>query len=219
VPSALAAAGRRAFPPLYAIVDVDVCARAGRAPADVARAYLSGGARLLQLRAKNLAGGAFLELASAIAADARAADGRLIVNDRADIAVLADAAGVHVGQEDLSPADARIVVGAARAVGISTHTDAQIDAAVREPITYLAIGPIFATGTKATGYEAVGYAAVTAAARRAAASKYPVVAIGGITLDTAARVIASGAAAVAVITDLLAGDPEVRVRQYLSALR
>src|SRR5262249_20384608 len=142
------------FPSLYAIVDVDVCDRLGKRAADVARAYLTGGARLLQVRAKQLASGAFLDLASEIVADARAAGGRVIVNDPADLAVLSGAAGVHVGQEDLSPSDARIVVGADAEIGLSTHTEAQIDAALREPITYFAIGPVFATGTKATGYEA-----------------------------------------------------------------
>jgi thiamine-phosphate pyrophosphorylase len=204
------------LPRLYAIVDVDVSRRAGRAPLDVALAYLSGGARLLQLRAKSLESGAFLDLADAIVEAGRAAEARVIVNDRADIARLAAAAGVHVGQEDLDPASVRRVAGSDIVVGLSTHSEAQIDAARLEPIDYLAIGPVFATGTKATGYEAVGLAAVTSARARGAAR--PVVAIGGITLETAPRVIEAGAAAVAVITDLLGADPEARVRQYLSAL-
>jgi thiamine-phosphate pyrophosphorylase len=207
------------FPVLYAIVDVEVCARAGRRAGDVARAYLSGGARLLQLRAKDLASGAFLELAAGVVSDARAVHAQVIINDRADIAVLASADGVHVGQDDLLPEDVRTVAGPDRIVGLSTHTTDQIDAALRQPITYLAIGPIFSTITKATGYDALGYAAVAAAARLAAAAKCPVVAIGGITLETAPRVIEAGAASVAIITDLLNGDPEVRVREYLSALQ
>ena len=206
------------LPPLYAIVDVDVCAARGRQPRDVMRGYLAGGARLLQLRAKTLPGGAFLELASALTEDAVAAGATLIVNDRADIAQLSGAAGVHVGQDDLSPADVRRVVGPQAIVGRSTHTAEQIEGATREPISYLAIGPTFVTSTKATGYEAIGLDGVADAVRRAAKRSLPVVAIGGITLETAPGVIAAGAASVAVITDLLDDDPERRVRQYLSAL-
>ena len=193
--------------------------RRGRRADEVARAFLAGGARLLQLRVKDLSGAAFLELAARIAEDASAANAALIVNDRADIAVLAGAAGVHVGQDDLTPAEVRVLLGDDAVVGLSTHTAEQMDRALTEPITYLAIGPIFSTMTKATGYDAVGYDAVREAARRAAAANRPVVAIGGITLETAPRVIEAGAASVAVITDLLTDDPEARVRQYLSALR
>jgi thiamine-phosphate pyrophosphorylase len=207
------------FPPLYAIVDMDVCTRRGQRAEDIARAFLAGGARLLQLRVKDLSGAAFLELATRINEDARAAGADLIVNDRADIAVLADAAGVHVGQDDLTPADVRVLLGPDRALGLSTHTTDQMDRALAEPITYFAIGPIFSTTSKATGYDAVGYDAVREASRRAAAANRPVVAIGGITLETAPRVIDAGAASVAVITDLLTADPEARVRQYLSTLR
>jgi thiamine-phosphate pyrophosphorylase len=205
------------FPRLYAIVDVDVAVRAGWTPRDLARAFLAGGARLLQLRAKALASGAYLDLALAVAADARAADAHLIVNDRADIALLAEAAGVHVGQDDLEPEDARRVVGAEAIVGWSTHSSAQIADALVRPISYVAVGPVFGTQTKDTGYSRVGLSLVHEAAQRAA-DTLPVIAIGGITLDTAAGVIQAGAASVAVISDLLVGDPESRVRQYLSVL-
>jgi thiamine-phosphate pyrophosphorylase len=207
------------LPRLYAIVDVDVCARAGWAPRDLARAYLSGGARLLQLRAKSLDGGAFLEVADAMVTDARKAGAQIVVNDRADLAMLSRADGVHVGQDDLAPREVRSIVGPNRLVGLSTHTHEQIEAALSESITYLAIGPTFATGTKETGYEAVGYDAVRHAAARAASAALPLVAIGGITIDTAPRVIAAGAASVAVISDLLTDDPEGRVRQFIAALR
>ena len=206
------------LPKLYAIVDVEVCARAGWTPRDLTRAYLAGGARLLQLRAKQLAGAAFLELAEAVVEDAHDAGARVLVNDRGDIAALAHADGVHVGQDDLTPADVRRVM-ADGIIGLSTHTPEQIEAALSAPISYLAIGPVFGTQTKATGYESVGYAAVRHAVARAATHDLPVVAIGGITLDTAARVIAAGAASVAIITDLATADPEARVREYLAALR
>lgn len=174
--------------------------------------------RLLQLRAKTLDGAPFLELACAMAEDARSAGATFIVNDRADLAVLAAAAGVHVGQDDLSPADVRRITGDAAVVGLSTHTQEQIAAAVGLPISYFAIGPVFATATKSTGRDALGEHGVRLAAGRGAAAGLSVVAIGGITLATAAQVMAAGAASVAVIADLVTPNAEARVRQYLSAL-
>jgi thiamine-phosphate pyrophosphorylase len=208
-----------ALPTLYAIVDVEVAARAGWTPRDLARAYLSGGARLLQVRAKALDSGPFLELTQAILEDAGQSGSRVVVNDRADIARLAGAHGVHVGQDDLSPGDVRRIVGDDTIVGLSTHSDSQIGAALAEPISYLAIGPVFSTATKATGYERVGIEAVRQAAARAATVQLPVVAIGGITLATALQVIEAGATSVAVITDLMGTDPEARVREYLALLQ
>jgi len=172
----------------------------------------------LQLRAKTLSSGGFLELARSVVDDAREAQATVIINDRADLAVMARAHGVHVGQDDLSPGDVRGIIGPSAVVGFSTHTDAQIDAALGEPISYLAIGPVFSTATKETGYEDVGYGAITRAASRAVARALPVVAIGGITLETAPKALEAGAAAVAIITDLLTANPEQRVRQYLTAL-
>jgi thiamine-phosphate pyrophosphorylase len=206
------------LPRLYAIVDAEVCARAGRQPRDVARAFLAGGARLLQLRAKTMESGAMLDLAGALVEDARPGGAMVIVNDRADVAALSGAAGVHVGQEDLTPQDARRVVGPDALVGLSTHTSGQIARALDEPIAYFAVGPVFGTATKATGYDALGVAAVQRAAKAAASRTLPLVAIGGITLATARQVIDAGADSVAVITDLLEGDPEARVREYLTVL-
>jgi thiamine-phosphate pyrophosphorylase len=123
-----------------------------------------------------------------------------------------------VGQDDLPPAAVRLVAGPAAMVGLSTHTREQCDAALREPIDYVAIGPVFGTGTKATGYDAVGLDVVREAARRTGPGM-PLVAIGGITLDRATSVVAAGAQSVAVISDLLAtGDPARRVREFLRAL-
>lgn len=148
------------------------------------------------------------------------------MNDRADVARLSGSAGVHVGQDDLSPAAARAIVGPRAIVGFSTHTEAQVDAAVAQPVDYMAIGPVFGTATKETGYTAVGldrvrYAAAAARESSSAAIRPArgVVAIGGITLETAPAVLAAGATAVAVIADLLAtGDPEARVRAYIQRL-
>lgn len=204
--------------PLYAIVDVDVCARAGRAPLDVARAFLAAGVQCLQLRAKTWESGAFLEWAAAVQELAVQAGALVIINDRADVAAMAGAGGVHVGQEDVPPADARLVVGPLAVVGLSTHTDKQLQAGVLEPVSYLAIGPVFGTATKQTGYPPRGLDLVRHAVDVAGAHGLPVVAIGGITLETAPQVIAAGAASVAIITDLMAGDPEQRARAFLSTL-
>jgi thiamine-phosphate pyrophosphorylase len=198
---------------------VEAAARAGWTPIDLARAFLDGGARFLQLRAKQLAGAAFLDTASAIVERARPSGAIVVVNDRADIARLAGAAGVHIGQEDLAPRDVRTVVGEAAVVGLSTHTVEQLDRALDEPVSYLAIGPVFATASKHTGYEAIGLARVAEASRRAAARGLPLVAIGGITLERAASVIEAGAVSVAVIGGLLAtGDPERQTREFLNRI-
>jgi thiamine-phosphate pyrophosphorylase len=203
--------------PLQAIVDVDVARAAGWTPLDLARAYLDGGARLLQIRAKHLASGPLLDVCDGVVQAAAPYNASIVVNDRADLAALSGAAGVHVGQEDLAPAEARRLVGAGAIVGFSTHTFAQIEAAAREPISYLAVGPIFGTITKDTGYSAVGLELVATAARLA--GSIPVVAIGGITLETAASVLEAGATSVAVIGDLLAGgNPRQRVAAYLQRL-
>ena len=207
------------FSRLNAIVDVDAARRAGWRPEDLAAAFLAGGARFLQLRAKTLSSAQLFELASRLVELTRAAAATLIVNDRADIARLAGADGVHVGQDDLRPVDVRRVLGEAGTVGLSTHTVGQMHDAIREPVSYVAVGPVFGTSTKATGYSAVGLAGVAVAAQAASSASLPLVAIGGITLDRAASVRDAGAAAVAVIGDLLsAGDPEARVRAYLQAL-
>ena len=206
------------LPRLYAIVDADLCARERRAPVDVARAFLSAGATLIQLRCKSWGSAAFLDLANAVVEDANRAGGMVIVNDRADVAALSQVRGLHVGQDDLTPADARKVIRDEQWLGLSTHTPAQWQSAVNEPVSYLAIGPVFDTGTKATGYAAVGLTTVTRAADAGRAAGLPVVAIGGITRDSAASVIDAGAASVAIIGDLLHGDPETSCRALLRIL-
>ena len=206
------------LPRLYAILDVDFVKSRNLATSDVLEAWLEAGVRLVQLRAKGLSSGGFLTLADEAARRVRAAGARLIINDRADIAAMAGADGVHIGQDDLSPVAARSVVGSSRWVGLSTHTDAQLEAGCREPVNYLAIGPVFATKTKGTPDPAVGLAAVSRAAARANESGIPLVAIGGVTVDRAAGVIAAGATAVAVISDLLSGDPGARATAFLAAL-
>jgi len=202
---------------LHAILDVDVADRAGWQVLPLAEAFLAGGARVIQLRAKHLSSGVFLQHVDRLVRAAAAHGAQVIVNDRADLALFAGAAGAHVGQEDLPPAAVRRLLGPEAVIGFSTHTVPQIEAAVREPVTYIAIGPVFGTVTKDTGYEAVGLERVREAVHIAAG--LPVVAIGGITLETASQVIAAGASSVAVIGDLLSGgDPAARVAAFRRVL-
>jgi thiamine-phosphate pyrophosphorylase len=123
------------------------------------------------------------------------------VDDRADIAMLLGA-GLHVGQEDLPPADARRLIGPGRILGLSTHNAEQFAAAAREPVDYLAIGPIFATRSKANPDPVVGTTGVKALGR----CRVPLVAIGGITRANALEVLEAGADSVAVIHDILPND-------------
>jgi len=203
------------LPTLYAIVDVGVCRLRGLDPLAVLDAFLAGGARFVQLRDKTTRTGTLVALADAAVFRAHAADARLIVNDRADVARLAGADGVHVGQDDLPVEDVRRIVGPDAIVGLSTHDEAQIDRALSTSADYLAVGPIYGTSTKDTGYSARGLELVRYAAARA--HDRPVVAIGGITLERVPEVMSAGAASVAVISDLLAGDPAERVRSFLGS--
>jgi thiamine-phosphate pyrophosphorylase len=200
-------------PPLYAVLDVDACARAGCAPHDAAAAFQRAGVSLIQVRGKSIGAAALLDLTRAVIREGPA---RVIVNDRPDVARIAGAGGVHVGQDDLLPSDVRAIVGPEPWVGLSTHTLEQARLALDEPIDYLAIGPVFETGTKATGYQAVGLDLVRRVALLAEPRGVPVVAIGGITLERTPSVLAAGAAAVCVISDLLRGDIEVRARQFVT---
>jgi thiamine-phosphate pyrophosphorylase len=209
------------LPPLMAILDADAASHAGWPLLDLATAYLKGGARLLQVRAKRAPGASFLEAASAIVALAHRESAAVIINDRADLARISGADGVHVGQGDLAPALVRAIVGAEAIVGLSTHTPEQLAAACEVLVTpsYVAIGPVFPTSTKPTGLDPVGLDGVRAAADVTRARGLPLVAIGGITLDRAAGVLRAGAASVAVISDLLStGEPEARVRAYVLRL-
>ena len=204
--------------PLHAILDVETAARAGWEPARLALAFFEAGARFLQVRAKRLPAAEFLSLCDEVVATAAPFGATVIVNDRVDLARMCSAAGVHVGQEDVPPAAARVQLGPSAIVGVSTHTLEQVVAAAREPVSYVAVGPVFGTSTKHTGYAPVGLALVSAARAQLPAT-IPLVAIGGITLEQAPRVIEAGAAQVAVIGDLLAtGNPGERIAAYYRAL-
>jgi thiamine-phosphate pyrophosphorylase len=203
---------------LYAIVDVEVLRARQVGLIDFTQGLRAAGASLVQYRDKVgqpqevLAGAAVLR-------EVFAGTGcRLVMNDRADLAVLAEWDGVHVGQEDLSPADARRVVGAARWVGVSTHTEEQVRLADASCADYVAVGPVFATGTKLDAAAVIGLEGVRRA--RALTTK-PIVAIGGITRGNARRVIDAGADSVAVISALIVEGESVEkvARDFLDVLR
>jgi len=203
-------------PIIYPIIDTALCRERGLDPVALAEACLRAGARLLQVRAaKDEASGDLTRLVERIVRVGHAAGARIIVNDRADIARLARADGVHVGQTDLPVDTARAIVGPEGIVGVSTHDREQIDRALAGVASYVAVGPIYRTATKETGYAPRGLDLL----RYASGRGKPIVAIGGITLERADDVVAAGASALAVISDVLAGnDPERRVRAFLARL-
>lgn len=198
------------LPRLYAILDVELTRARAKDPVRVVSEFFDAGVRLVQVRAKQVGSREFLDLARAVVRAGTPFEADVVINDRADIAVLSGAAGVHVGQDDLAPDDVRRVMPGGL-LGFSTHSRVQFDAALLTPATYIAVGPVFGTATKDTGHPAVGLELVRWAASR---SERPVVAIGGITADNAREALEAGAASVAVISDLLAGDPVERVRRY-----
>ncbi len=201
-------------PFLYPIIDTGLCRTRAIDPVSLCEAYLAGGARVLQLREKERASGEFLKLADMLVERATEAGALLVVNDRADIARLSAAHGVHVGQDDLSVADVRKLLPEPAIVGLSTHDGRQVDNAIEQNPTYLAVGPIFQTSTKDTGYSARGLDLIRTATGRGK----PVVAIGGLTLDNMLDVVRAGASGIAVISDLLNGDPAARTRAFIARL-
>jgi thiamine-phosphate diphosphorylase len=187
----------------------------GRDPVELARAMLAGGARILQLRLKNVATGALLTTARRLRDLTAAAGALLIVNDRIDVALAADADGVHLGQEDLPVMEARRLLGANRWVGFSTHSEAQLAAARDRGADYLSLGPIFATTSKSHADPVIGCDRVRAV--RPLITE-PLVAIGGITAATAADVLATGADAVSVIAAIVRAPDVARATAELLAI-
>jgi thiamine-phosphate pyrophosphorylase len=209
------------LPRLYAILDLELAARCQRDPEAVCAAWLEAGVRLIQLRAKHLAAGPLVAVADRLATEIQAAGGRFIVNDRVDVAILARADGVHVGQDDLTPAAVRRAYGTRPGdaiVGLSTHTDAQVAAGVLESVSYLAIGPVFETSTKERPDPVVGLEGVTRARIKTSAAGMPLVAIGGIDERTARAVIDAGADSVAIAGALIGEDPGASARALLEVL-
>jgi thiamine-phosphate pyrophosphorylase len=186
------------LPPVYPITDTQI---SGLSHAEQVSLLADGGATLVQLREKKLPAMDFYREAKAAAERGLT----LIVNDRIDVALAVNAAGVHLGQDDLPPEAARRLLGDDAIIGYSTHNIAQARAAATLPIDYLAIGPIFQTATKANPDPEVGLEGLRAV--RDAIGDIPLVAIGGITMANAASVIDAGADSVALISALLSGGP------------
>ena len=208
------------LPRLYAILDAS--GFAGREQMfDAAEEWVRAGVTLLQYRNKTAGAGVMLAEArelrgrfSRAGAPAPHVQIRLIMNDRADLCLAAEFDGVHVGQDDLFPESARKIVGNGRWMGVSTHSAAQVAEAHKTSADYIAIGPVFATGSKQNPDPVVGLAGVRDA--RALTGK-PLVAIGGITRQNCRAVIDAGADAVAVISDLIR-EPGKSVEEFLRIL-
>ena len=193
----------------YAMVDPAF----GHEPVALAETMLDAGARIIQLRLKDVPARDLLAAARAIAGLARARGATFIVNDRVDIAMLANAHGVHLGQDDLPLDAARRIAGAGMIIGISTHSVEQARAAEDGGADYIGFGPMYPGGLKSI---VAGQGLENLRAVRAAV-KIPIVAIGGITEATIPEILAAGADAAAIITDVLAApDVAAKVRSLLA---
>ena len=187
------------LPRFYPVLDTGLLARRGIAPVGAAEAVLDAVSRILQLRQKQHFSRDVFRDATQIAELCRNAGALFVVNDRADMALMLDAA-LHIGQDDLPPCAARRVIGSRRAIGFSTHNERQLRDVQGEPVDYVAFGPMFATASKDNPDPVVGLAELQ---RLRPLSPRPLVAIGGITRATAGKVLAAGADSVAIISDLI----------------
>jgi thiamine-phosphate pyrophosphorylase len=208
------------LPRVYPILDTEQLDARGIALRVAAAAFLEGGAGILQIRHKAHWSRELFAAARDVAKLCRESGALPIINDRADMAALLDA-GLHVGQDDLSPRDARKVTGGEAVIGLSSHSAAQLAAAAGEPVDYVALGPIFATASKRQTDPAVGLQEIRLC--RGLTEK-PLVAIGGITLENVAGVWSAGADSVAVIGGLLPAETSARalrerMEQWAAAAR
>jgi thiamine-phosphate pyrophosphorylase len=197
---------------LYAILDPTVAG--GRKLTELAR-QIVGSATLVQLRDKYASTRAMVEEARAIQSVLSSANVPLLINDRVDVALVAEADGVHIGQDDMSPADARLLLGRSAIIGLSIKSIAQAQAAPLEHLDYVAIGGVFATTSKDNTAAPVGIDGLRAIAQavRIRARDFPICAIAGINESNAADVIAAGADGVSVISTLsLAADPSAAAK-------
>jgi thiamine-phosphate pyrophosphorylase len=200
------------LPRVYPIVDSESFAACGISLETAAAAFLEGGASILQIRHKGHWSRGVFESAKRIATLCRESGATLIVNDRADIALLLDA-GLHVGQDDLPPRDARKLMQSPAIVGYSSHNPQQLCAAGGEPVDYVALGPVFRTASKRNPDPVVGLEEVR---RCRALLDKPLVAIGGITLENALDVFRAGADSVAVIAGLIPQSPTAQsLREWM----
>jgi thiamine-phosphate pyrophosphorylase len=201
------------FSGLHVLADDDPRWKNG--PVEQARAACEGGARVVQLRAKRATDSQALAWGREIRALTRGAGAAFVVNDRVDLALACEADAVHLGQDDLPPADARRIAPRL-AIGRSTHDAAQLARALLEPIDYIAYGPLFGSASKDTGYGARGLAALREIASHCA--PLPLVAIGGVDASNAALARDAGARGIAVISAVAnAAEPAAAVRQLVAA--
>jgi thiamine-phosphate pyrophosphorylase len=200
--------------PLYCILDPEVSR--GRDLPSLLDAVLAGGCRVVQLRDKRSPMPALLDVARALARRCRETGALFIVNDRVDLALAADAGGVHVGQDDLPASAIRSLLRPGMILGVSTHDPAQARRALADGADYVAVGSMFPTGTK-PAFQLVGPALVRELRPEI---PVPLVGIGGIGADNAGEVIAAGADAVAVISAVCsAPDPESATRRLMTAIQ
>jgi thiamine-phosphate pyrophosphorylase len=203
-------------PKLYAITDARL---SGLSHAEQVARLADGGARLVQLRDKHASPREFYREAQEALRVARERGVKLIINDRADIALALEADGVHLGQDDLPPAAARRFLGDHLIIGYSTHDLAQVKAAARLSVDYVAFGPVFPTRSKENPDAVVGLS-LLARARAALDAAIPLVAIGGITRENARATLEAGADSVAVISALVSESNEIarRTQEFLDGL-
>jgi thiamine-phosphate pyrophosphorylase len=187
------------LPRFYPVLDTALSARLGISVPDAAEAILEGGAQILQLRHKGHFSRQVFSDAKRIAQLCAAAGALFVINDRADMAALLNVA-LHLGQDDLWPCEVRRFLPPDSTVGFSTHNEEQLRSAADQPADYLALGPIFATATKENPDPVVGLKELQ---RLRAITNKPLVAIGGISRDTALKVLRTGADSIAVIGDLV----------------
>jgi thiamine-phosphate pyrophosphorylase len=201
------------LPRLYPITDTLI---SGLSHAEQVECFAAGGASLVQLREKRASPREFYQFALGAMSVARRLEIQIIINDRVDIAIAVEADGVHLGQTDLPPERARFLLGKTRIIGFSTHTLEQALEADSAPVDYVAIGPVFQTSSKERPDDIVGLETVAEVRRRIA---QPLVAIGGVTLESARAVVEAGADSVAVISDLLSAvDIAQRTRDFIELL-
>ena len=195
------------LPKIYPITDIRI---SGLSHLEQVKRLIAGGATLIQLREKHLSPADFFEDASAAISFARERSVKIIINDRVDIAAALDADGVHLGQDDLPPAEARKILGNDAIIGFSTHTFEQIREALLLPVDYMAYGPIFETNTKENPDDTVGLSALKHV--REIIGGTQLVAIGGIDADNYQSVFAAGADSMAMINAILSDAVKIEAR-------
>jgi thiamine-phosphate pyrophosphorylase len=199
------------LPKIYPITDAGI---SGISHAEQVRRLVSGGARLIQLREKDRGAAGWVDDAREALAAARAGGAKLIINDRVDVAMVIGADGVHLGQDDLPPAEARKLLGPDAIIGFSTHSLEQALAAAVLPVDYIGVGPIFSTNTKSVTDPVVGPAFLSTI--RNAVGGLKIVAIGGIGADSLLSVLNAGADSAAMIGAII-GDPAL-IQERMDAM-